>query len=109
MFRLKLIQVAKVANEVAKPKHKFQTKLHTGSKSSKSSNIFWVLKKKKKKKEESFPPAHETILVISRQVRISPHSVCRVPCAVKSDEKSQKFHDRETLKCRPKPYNLKYW
>ena len=46
MFRLKLIQVAKVANEVAKPKHKFQTKLHTGSKSSKSSNIFWALEKK---------------------------------------------------------------
>ena len=46
MFRLKLIPVAKVANEVAKPKQKFQTKLHTGSKSSKSSNIFWGLKKK---------------------------------------------------------------
>ena len=45
VYRLKLIRVANVANEVAKPKHKFQTKLHTGSKSSKSSNIFWALEK----------------------------------------------------------------
>ena len=45
VYRLKLIRVANVANDVAKRKQKFQTKLHTCSKCSKCSNIFWGLKK----------------------------------------------------------------
>jgi hypothetical protein len=86
VYRLKLIRVANVANEVAKPKHKFQTKLHTGSKSSKSSNIFWGLKKKMnlmekiigeiemetKLKMKIIPRSTSEALKFFRQVRFLP-------------------------------------
>ena len=86
VYRLKLIRVANVANEVAKPKHKFQTKLHTGSKSSKSSNIFWGLKKKMnlmekiigeiemetKLKMKIIPRSTSEALKFLRQVRFLP-------------------------------------
>ena len=39
----------------------------------------------------------ETLEIFRKGTKI-PHFVCSVRCAVKSDEKSQKFHDRETFK-----------
>ena len=39
----------------------------------------------------------ETLEIFRKGTKI-PHFVCSVRCAVKSDEKSQKFHDGETIK-----------
>ena len=55
------------------------------------------------------PRSTSEALKFFRQVRFLTPIVLRVLGAAKSNEKSQKFHDRETFKYRPKPYNLKYW
>ena len=54
-----------------------------------------------KLKMKIIPRSTSKALKFSRQVRFLPDFdpiVCSVCCAVKSDEKSQKFHDRETFK-----------
>ena len=75
MFRLKLIQVAKVAKVAT----------------------FFGLLKKKITHAQIIPTCSRHDLGNCRESTKIPHFVCSVRCAVKSDGKSQKFHDRETI------------